>query len=70
MSETWHISVGGRSYGPYTLAQMQAFVAEGRLAAHSHVSRTGEDQFRAASERRDRRTEKGSRHVVAAVRTR
>jgi hypothetical protein len=50
MSETWHISVGGRSYGPYTLAQMQAFVAEGRLAAHSRVSRTGQDQFRAASE--------------------
>src|SRR5471032_485448 len=50
MSDTWNISVGGRSYGPYTLAQMQSFVAEGRLAAHSHVARAGEEKFRPASE--------------------
>jgi hypothetical protein len=50
MSDTWNISVGGRNYGPYTLSQMQVFVAEGRLAAHSHVAREGEDVFRPASE--------------------
>ena len=50
MSETWTISVAGRSYGPYTAAQMHAFSAEGRLAPHSLVSRTGEEQYRPASE--------------------
>ena len=50
MSDTWNISVGGRSYGPYALAQMQSFVVEGRLAAHSLVARSGQDVFRAASD--------------------
>ena len=50
MSETWTISVGGRVYGPYTLEQMQAFHAEGRLATHSLVARAGEEQFHPASE--------------------
>jgi hypothetical protein len=50
MSETWTISVGGRAYGPYTIEQMQAFQAEGRLAVHSLVSRAGEEQFRPAGE--------------------
>ena len=50
MSAAWTISVGGRSYGPYTLEQMIAFQAEGRLAPHSMVAREGEDQFRHASE--------------------
>jgi uncharacterized protein DUF4339 len=50
MSSTWTISVGGRSYGPYTLEQMIAFQAEGRLAPHSMVSREGEEQFHHASE--------------------
>jgi hypothetical protein len=45
MPETWTISVGGRSYGPYALEQMQAFQAEGRLAPHSLVARAGEQQF-------------------------
>ena len=31
--------MGGRSYGPYTLEQMKAFQAEGRLAPHSLVAR-------------------------------
>ena len=50
MSMTWTISVGGRSYGPYALEQMIGFQAEGRLAPHSLVARTGEEQFRHANE--------------------
>jgi len=48
MSDTWNISVGGRSYGPYSLAQMQSFIAEGRLAAHSLVVRGSAEVFRPA----------------------
>jgi hypothetical protein len=50
MSDNWNISVGGRSYGPYSLSQMQAFVAEGRLATHSQVAREGGEQFHPAGE--------------------
>lgn len=50
MSDTWTISVAGRAYGPYALAQMQAFAAEGRLAPTSLVARAHETQYRAASE--------------------
>ncbi len=50
MSDTWNISVGGRSYGPYALQQMRTFVTEGRLAAHSLVARAGHEVFRAASD--------------------
>ncbi|MBU6297458.1 MAG: DUF4339 domain-containing protein [Alphaproteobacteria bacterium] len=49
MSDTWTISVNGRTYGPYTEPQMRAFAEEGRLAAHSLVSRAGEDRYQAAS---------------------
>ncbi len=45
MSDGWNISVGGRSYGPDSLQDMQRFVADGRLAAHSQVSRTGEQKL-------------------------
>ncbi len=47
---SWTISVSGQTYGPYSQQQMQAFVAEGRLAAHSLVAPTGETKFRAAGE--------------------
>jgi hypothetical protein len=50
MSVTWTISVSGRSYGPYTLEQMKAFQAEGRLAPHSLVAHSGEEQVCYASE--------------------
>jgi hypothetical protein len=50
MSETWTISVGSRVYGPYTIEQMHAFHAEGRLATHSLVARAGEEQFHSAGE--------------------
>src|SRR5258707_4044379 len=48
MSDNWTISVAGQSYGPYTVQQLQAFVAEGRLAPHSLVAPAGNTQFRAA----------------------
>tara|TARA_R110002073_G_scaffold117697_3_gene256327 strand:+ start:853 stop:1371 length:519 start_codon:yes stop_codon:yes gene_type:complete len=37
-TKTWFVKVDGRVYGPYTQAQMRAFVQEGRVAAHSLVS--------------------------------
>jgi hypothetical protein len=40
MSQRWTVCVGGRTYGPYTAAQMKDFAAEGRLGAHSLVART------------------------------
>lgn len=49
MSDTWTISVNGHSYGPYSLMQMRAFVAEGRLAAYSLVARAGAEQFTQAA---------------------
>src|SRR3569833_404737 len=50
MSSTWTISVGGRSYGPYSLEQMKLFQGEGRLAPHSLVLREGEEQMHYASQ--------------------
>jgi hypothetical protein len=50
MSESWTISVGGRVYGPYSLEQMHAFHGEGRLAGHSLIARSGEEQFHPAHE--------------------
>jgi len=50
MSVSWTVSVAGRSYGPYSATQMQAFAAEGRLAPHSLVQRVGEQSFHTASE--------------------
>ncbi|TGY91837.1 DUF4339 domain-containing protein [Marinicauda pacifica] len=39
---SWFVRVEGRVYGPYTPAQMHAFVKEGRVAAHSTVSQSRE----------------------------
>ncbi len=50
MTGSWTVSVAGRSYGPYSAAQMQAFASEGRLAPHSLVQRAGEQSFHTASE--------------------
>ena len=47
---TWFVKVDGRVYGPYTPAQMRAFVSEGRIAAHSQVSENREQGWRAASD--------------------
>src|SRR5436190_1008428 len=43
MSDSWHIKIGGRSYGPYNLQQMRGFVMDGRLATHSQVTRQDSD---------------------------
>ncbi|MGA7712893.1 MAG: DUF4339 domain-containing protein [Rhizomicrobium sp.] len=56
MSASWTISVNGRSYGPYTMAQMRAFAAEGRLAAHSLIARSGAEVYGPASEDADLKT--------------
>ena len=50
MPETWTVQNGERTYGPYTITQLQAFAAEGRLAPHSLVARTGEQDFHPASD--------------------
>ena len=45
---SWFVKVEGRVYGPYTGAQMRAFVGEGRVAAHSTVSEQRDGEFRDA----------------------
>ncbi len=47
---TWFVKVDGRVYGPYTPAQMRAFVGEGRVASHSEVSETRDQGWRKAGE--------------------
>jgi hypothetical protein len=44
------MNVAGRSYGPYTLEQMRAFAAEGRLVPRSLVASGDDEGFRAAAE--------------------
>ncbi len=46
---SWFVKVDGRVYGPYTGAQMRAFVGEGRIAAHSIVSQSREDGWENAA---------------------
>jgi hypothetical protein len=53
MTSTWTIKANDRSFGPYTLEQMRAFAAEGRLAPHSLVARHGETLFKPATEVED-----------------
>jgi hypothetical protein len=50
MPGSWTISVAGQVYGPYSLKQMCAFAAEGRLARQSLVAPAGEPEFRRASD--------------------
>lgn len=47
---SWYVKVDGRVYGPYTAAQMRAFVGEGRVATHSMVSETRNDGWREADQ--------------------
>lgn len=49
MSDAWTVNVGGRSYGPYTAAQMETYFSEGRLVAQSLIARAGETNIRPAS---------------------
>jgi hypothetical protein len=53
MSAQWIISVSGKTYGPYTVAEMQSFTAEGRLAPHSLVARSGDGKYGPASQDSD-----------------
>lgn len=48
MADSWTINVNGQIYGPYSLAEMRSFVANGRLAPHSMVAKSGEAVYRAA----------------------
>ena len=48
MTDSWTINVAGQTYGPYSEQQLQSFVGEGRLAAHSLVAPAGNTNFRAA----------------------
>jgi hypothetical protein len=41
MIGAWTINVSGRLYGPFTSDRMRSFAREGRLAAHSLVTREG-----------------------------
>ena len=50
MSDSWNIKVGEHSYGPFNLQQMQGLVADGRLAPHSQVTRSGVDKLCAAKD--------------------
>ena len=47
---SWFVKVEGRVYGPYTPAQMRAFVGEGRIAAHSQISAQKDDGWTNASD--------------------
>jgi hypothetical protein len=46
----WRVSVGGKVYGPYSHQQMESFVAEGRIAAHSIVAPHDTGPWLAASD--------------------
>jgi hypothetical protein len=48
MLRKWTVCVQGRTYGPYTAAQMQSFAREGRLAPHSLIARDKDGPFGAA----------------------
>jgi hypothetical protein len=50
MTGSWTISVAGKVYGPYSLEQMRAFAAEGRLARQSLVAPAGEPELRRAAD--------------------
>jgi len=50
MSDSWIVSVSGRAYGPYSAAQLEAFIKEGRVVPHSLVARPGDMQFHPASD--------------------
>jgi hypothetical protein len=47
---SWRVSVGGKVYGPYSLKQMEGFVAEGRVAVHSIVTSSETGPWLAASD--------------------
>jgi hypothetical protein len=48
MIGAWTMNIGGRVYGPYTAERMRGFIAEGRLAPHSLVTREGKSDWHEA----------------------
>jgi len=44
----WYVQIQNQTYGPYSEAQMQGFVSEGRVNEHSLISNTPADGFFAA----------------------
>lgn len=44
----WWVQIKGKAYGPYDLAQMQRFMAEGRLRPASLVSNSPDGEWREA----------------------
>jgi len=53
MSREWIVSIGGRTYGPYTTEQMKSFAVEDRLAPHSLIARAQDGRFRPAAQDAD-----------------
>jgi hypothetical protein len=50
MSQSWLVTVEDQAYGPYSLEQMKAFIAEGRVVASSQVAPPGAAQSHYADE--------------------
>ena len=47
---TWYVQVNGQAYGPYDTAQMQGFVSEGRVNAHSIISQSAAQGYAPAAQ--------------------
>jgi len=50
MRTTWYVQVNGQAYGPYDAAQMQGFVAEGRVNAQSIISQSAQQGYAPAAQ--------------------
>jgi len=50
LQKTWYVQVDGQAYGPYQPAQMQNFVAEGRVNAQSLISQSAAQGYAPAAQ--------------------
>jgi len=50
VQNTWYVQVNGQAYGPYDAAQMQGFVAEGRVNAQSKISKNATQGYAQAAQ--------------------
>jgi hypothetical protein len=48
MIGAWTMNIAGRVYGPYTAERMRTFIAEGRVAPHSLITREGASDWHEA----------------------
>ncbi|MFN7056263.1 DUF4339 domain-containing protein [Hyphomonas sp.] len=46
----WHLLSGRKTFGPYTIGQLQQFAIEGRISPRSRVAQGETDTFRAVAE--------------------